>query len=371
MSQAVDTKELSTNFIDIISDCEGTEGFKPKNSIVDNFPLTAWLLNTSFARSLRAMSVDPQKFVRSDAEGVEWEMKIPGSVWTQAPANTSSECCWTMPDFSKCSSTVPMNLLCLKDCDSIFDTLVFKRLRINSRTSLPGIAQSGESMEAVNRRIARLWMAFYTANTVVLGTSGNATNLLKPFHGLVEVLENSAVTNINGSNVLAGFASLGCRLAVLGGTGNYVIAVNPLIYQSVAAQIVPGQNGELPAGWTKNGGSIQFMGIRFLQDKLVPVDMTAGTGEAWVLDGSAVGAFLATNLMPEQSYIFEDGIDTSTNNCGAKCTYMYNYGAVANNNANRLAVISDIPVSSACTNVLGDLSKLINPTTLIPHGAIA
>ena len=368
-SEAVDAKELSTNFIDIISDCTGTEGFSLRSELQNRFPLAAWLLGTSFARTMRQMSIDPQVFIKSDTEGVDWEMKVPGTIWTLAPANTSAECCWTMPDFAKCASTVPMNLLCLKDCDSIFDSLVYRRLRINGKTSVPGIASPGESMETVNERIARLWMAFYTAQTLVLGSSNASTTLLKPFHGLFEVLNNPAVINIFGGNILSAFDSLGCRLNVLGDLGDYVIAVNPLIYQSIAAEIKPGQFGDLPDGWAIRDGRIYFKGIRFLEDKAVPVDMTASTGEAWVLHGGSVGAFLAYNI--GDAFHVEDGIDTSENNCGSQCDYYYNFGAVANNNANRLAVITDIPVRGACASVLGDLANLINPTTLIPHGVNA
>jgi hypothetical protein len=51
--------------------------------------------------------------------------------------------------------------------------------------------------------------------------------------------------------------------------------------------------------------------------------------------------------------------------CGQLCTYLYNYGTVANNNANRVMVISGVAVSSACTEI-ADLASLINPTTLVP-----
>lgn len=369
--EAVEVKELSTNFIDIISDCEGIEGFDAKSEIQERFPLATWLLNTPFARSMRARSTDPQIFRPSAEEGVKWEMTVPGSVWTLNPVNSSAECCWVMPDFAKCSSVVPMYLLCLKDCDSIFDRLVYDRLRINAKGALDGIARTGESVGAVNRRIARLWMAFYTANTIILGTKANATNILKPFNGLVEVLENPAVAKIYGGNILAAFDELGCRLSVLGGLGNMVVAVHPLIFDSIDAEIKYGQFGDLPDGWSRANGVLRYKGVSFLRDERVPVDMTAGTGEAWVLDGNSVGAFLATNLMPESNFIFDSGIDTSVDNCGSKCDYYYNFGAVANNNANRLAVITDIPVKGACTTSLADLAGLIVPTTLIPGGVTA
>ena len=56
---------------------------------------------------------------------------------------------------------------------------------------------------------------------------------------------------------------------------------------------------------------------------------------------------------------------TKANGCGQICNYLYNFGTVASNNANRIAVISGVPISSACTEI-ADLAGLINPTTLIP-----
>ena len=364
---AVDMKQMATNFDDIISEC-GAEDFSPKNEIQNRYPLATWLLNTEYARKMRAMSTDPQKFHHSAEDGVDWEMESPQSIWTLEPSNDGTECCWTLPDFAKCGATVPLYLLCLKDCDKIFDDLVYKRLRISEKAAIDGIAVQGETVEQTNERIARLWMAFYTAHTAILGTSTTSDNITKPFHGLVEVLENSAVMSIYGGNILAAFESLACRIRVLGGMSGYVIAVNPLIMQSIDAAVVPGQNGELPTGWRRNGDSLTFNGIGFIEDKLVPVDMEAGTGEAWVLAGDAVGLFLATNMMPEGDFIVKDDFteETKENGCGKKCDYYYNFGAVGNNNANRLAVITDIPVSGACTNAIADLGGLINPTTLIP-----
>lgn len=363
----VDVQKLSTNYIDIISDCGGIDDFVPKNVLTDRFPLVTWLLNTSFARYLRTRSTDAENFSRSDKEGVIRDMAIPGTVWTLEPTNDGAECCWTMPDFAKCASDIPLYGLCIKDCDNIFEELFYRRLRVQSRQALDGIARTGESLAAVNDRIMRLWMAFYTAHTAVLGTSDTSDNITKPFHGLVEVLENDAVLKIYGGNILGAFASLGCRLDVLGGS-DYVIAVNPIIYNSMDAAVQPGRDGRLPAGWSRNNGELRFKGIRFIQDKMVPVDIVAGTGEAWLLSGDSVGLFLATNIMPEEDFIIRDDFteETKANGCATLCTYMYNFGGVANNNAQRLAVITDIPVNGACTGAIGDLGGLIAPNTLIP-----
>ena len=356
--------KLSTNFIDMISDCEGLDDTKLRNDLQDYYPLATWLLNTSFARLVRSRSEDPQKFHASADEGVEYEMDLPGAIWTLAPSNQGTDCCWTMPDFAKCASKVPLFMLCLKDCDKIFDKMVAQRLRINERTDLMGIARSGETVEEVNDRIRMLWFAFYLMHTAILGTSTTSDNITKPFHGLLEVMQNDAVISISGANPLAAFASLGCRLDVLGGAG-YVFALNPLIYGSLLNVVTPDDRGNYPAGWTRNGDELRFKGISFIRDKLVPVNMTDGTGDIWLLDGDSVGLFFGFNL--NNPFIVKDDFteETKENGCGTMCTYLYNFGSAFSNNANRLAVISGVPVSSACTEI-ADLAALINPQTLIP-----
>ena len=366
-NSAVDVAKLSTNYIDIISDCGGIDGYEPKNVLQERFPLATWLLNTTFARYLRYRSTDSENFTRNADPNVIRDMSIPGTVWTLEPDNSANECCWTMPDFAKCASDIPLYGVCLKDCDSIYEDLFYRRLRIRDRQALDGIARSGESVKEVNRRIMRLWMAFYTARTMVLGTSDTSDPIVKPFHGLVEVLENEAVMKIYGSNILGAFASLGCRLDVLGGNG-HAFFCNPIVYNAIKAVVTPDQFNRYPDGWTRNGDDVRFHSIPFIQDAMVPIDMENSTGEVWMLAGDSVGGFLATTLMPESDFIFDDEYTElpKADGCARLCTYMYNFGGVANNNAQRLAVITDVPFNSACADSIGDLGGIIAPTTLIP-----
>ena len=209
--RVVDVEQLATNFIDIISDCVGLEDFTLRNAIQNEYPLATWLLATSFSRVMRQRSTNPQMMHKKD--GV-WTLEVPGTVWTLEPQNSGDDCCWTMPDFAKCASDVPMSMLCLKDCDDIFDKMVFERLRINDRIDLAGIARSGETVDDVNDRIRRLWMAFYTMHTAILGTMDTSDNIVKPFHGLLEVLQNDAdkIQTDTGTQQLAQEEEGGSRL---------------------------------------------------------------------------------------------------------------------------------------------------------------
>ena len=363
--RAVDVQKLASNFIDIISDCEGLEDFSLRNELQNRYPLATWLSGTAFSRMMRQRSTNPQLFHHGTGEdAADWVMEVPGTVYTLEPANSGADCCWTIPDFAKCATEVPLNFVCLKDCDSIFDTMVYERLRINQRARLEGFAREGETLEQVENRIRHLWMAFYTMHTVILGTSNTSDNIVKPFHGLLEVMQNDAVISVSGANILAAFDSIGCRLDVLGGS-NWVFALNPLMYRSLEDVVVPDVNGNLPSGWSRVNGRLRFHGIGFIDDKLIPVDMQNMTGDIWLIDGDSTGMFLGYSIGNEMEISKDFTEQTLENGCGQMCYYLYNYGTVANNNANRVMVISDVPVSSACTEI-ADLASLINPTTLVP-----
>ena len=289
--RAVDVQTLASNFTDIISDCEGLEDFSLRNELQNRYPLATWLSGTRFSRTLRQRSTNPQMFHKG-GEDAKWVMEVPGSVYTLTPVNSGDDCCWTLPDFAKCSSNVPLSMVCLKDCNTIFDDMVYDRLRIDSRISLEGFAREGETLADVENRIRHLWMAFYTFHTVILGTMATSDNIVKPFHGLLEVLQNPAVVAVSGANILAAFDSIGCRIDVLGGR-DWVFGVNPLIYRSIDEAVTPDDRGMLPAGWSRDAnGRLRYKDIGFIDDKLVPVDMEAMTGDIWLIDGEATGLFL-------------------------------------------------------------------------------
>lgn len=361
---AVDKTMLATNLPEM-ADCTGI-GLDPKTEIQNRFPLVNWLLQTELTRRVRAAIDDKGScIVHKDGDG-KWVIEIPRELWSLVPeASETPECCWQPFDFAKCEGNVPLNLLCLKDCDSIMDELVGRN--VNFGSNIPGLASEGDTLNDIKRRVARLSMAFYTAYTSVLGLDNTYTNILKPFHGLMQVMENPAIATVDGTNILQAFDSMWCRMSLMGLDG-MVFAVNPVTYQGILAEIKQDMFGNYPEGWSRNGDTITFHGMGFIQDKLVPVDAEDQVGEVWVLASSAVGLYLATDLQPAEAFIRLSGDfnKTPADGCGESCTYYYNFGTAMGNNANKLLRIVDVPLSGACASVIGDLEGLVTPQTLIP-----
>ena len=73
--RAVDVQTLASNFIDIISDCEGLEDFSLRNELQNRYPLATWLSGTRFSRTLRQRSTNPQMFHKG-GEDAEWVMAV-------------------------------------------------------------------------------------------------------------------------------------------------------------------------------------------------------------------------------------------------------------------------------------------------------
>ena len=364
-SVAVDRVKLSGSFADVVGDCCGAD-LKTRTDVVNRFPLVTYLLQTRLANEVRGRMFEAKRCLTMKDEDGKWILKIPGLIWSEPAESSSEECCFVPFEFDKCAGTVPMNLLCLKDCDDIMDELIMNRLR---SAEVEGLSSRGETERQVRERIARLSFAFYQAYNVIYGHDDTFVETgvpLKPFHGLAQVMDNPAVVAIAGGDIYSAFKSLGCRAAILG--GEKVIAVNPIIYQSIEAAIQPNQFGTYPDGWSKVNGELRFRGMRFLQDRMVPVDMAKGTGEAWVLDSEAVGLYLMDALFATEPFTRRThNVETLANGCASECTYYYNLGAAFNNNAAKLMKIVDIPISGACAAGIGDLANIIIPNTIVPN----
>lgn len=378
------TQVLENNAVDINKFANlsniGEIGMAPdfsQNSLASDFqnqfPLLDWLMKTSKSTQVQRAFNNGSAMINRDSSTSELNVVLPFEVGTTLPESTQGECCWTPLDLAKCGSQVPLKLLCLKDCGKILDNLVYSKKRFGSNDLTGYFAREGETVKEARERMAKLSMAYFTAYNIINGTTSTGTAVLKPFHGLLEVMEDATVIKILGTNILASFDSLGCRLATVGGTnGSYdvVFAVHPLTYLAISEAVVPGKNGQLPSNWSKDAqGNIKFMGHSFIQDKTVPVDVTKGVGDVWMIDGGSTGVVMGTTLSPSEDFIKRTfaTTDTPSDGCATECTFYYNFGAVFNTNSNRLAVITDLPLSSACLGTtLDGLDSLISPQTIIP-----
>ena len=364
---SVDSIKLAGSFSDIIGDCCGPE-VNLRTQLINNFPLVAWLLSTQLSSYVRTNMWREGRCMMFKDDN-KWTLKVPGAIWSVPATSSAEECCFVPFEFDKCAGTVPMNLLCLKDCESIEDELV----GLNMRTRpVEGLAYEGETEDQVRRRIARLSFAFYQAYNAIYGhddtfVEGDGTNVpLKPFHGLAQIMDNAAVAAIEGGDVLSAFESVGCRAGLIG--GSYVVAVNPIIMNSIKAAVRPDQFGRYPAGWSVAGDSLRFNGMRFIEDKLVPVDWEDGTGEAWILASDSVGLYMMDNIFATDRFIRrQENVETLENGCASKCDYYYNFGAAFNSNAAKLMKVVDIPITGACASGIGDLTNLLTPNTLVPN----
>lgn len=364
---AVDVKTLASNFTDVIPECCGT-GLDEATELMNRHPVLNWILNSELTNRVRREIADRglQCVLVPDTNNV-YQLKVPGMFWSLDPNTDEDACCFPPMDFAKCASEVPVTRMCVKDCDTIDHELLGRFMRLDR--SYGDVARRGENYNETRRRIAMLSMAFYMARNMMLGTTAATSPGLKAFHGLLEVMNNPAVVPVPGANTLSAFQVIACRIDAYGGDfRNYIIAVNPIIHNTLLGLVVRGQNGEYPAGWTRNGDEISFRGARVVADRFVPFNMTTNTGEAWFLASDAVGGWMATDLLVSNDFIKRGAYteEAPADGCGSECVYYYNYGAVFNNNSSRLARIVDIPVSAHCAAGTGDLGSLINPTTLIP-----
>lgn len=341
----------------------------PANPFQNTFPLVSWLMNTAASRKMQK-SMDSGAWSVTKKEDGKFYIQLPWMYGTTLPQSTQGECCWVPLDLAKCGGDVQLALLCLKSCEPILENLVNETRKFKANDMICYFMREGETVKEARERMAKISMAYFTAINIILGTSTTGTTTLKPFHGLLEVMEDKAVIKVAGTNILSAFDSIACRLAALG-DGDYVFACHPLILEGIKAVIVPGKyNGKYPDGWeVGENGAIRFKNHGFIADKLVPCDITKGTGDVWMLESNTVGMVMGTTLQPSDKFKRETFGPTNSpsDGCATECTYWYNFGCAFGTNANKLAVITGVPMSANCLGgALDGLDLVLQPKTIVP-----
>lgn len=340
------------------------------NELQNVFPVLTWLRSTSVSQSWSAQASRGALDIVKDSTDGLFKITLPWTVGTTLPEDMTNECCWIPLNLQKCGGRVALYMVCLKDCNPLMENLIYSQQRFQDKDLTNYFQRRGETVKNARTRMAQLSMAWFSAHNFILGTSTTTTKTLKPFHGLIEVMEGSDVLHQVGSQLLAAFDSIAIRESIIGESGDVVFACHPLVYEAVKRTVMPGQFGQLPAGWSKSAnGDVTFNGHRFVTDKMIPIDLTKGTGDIWMLDGSAVGIYMATDLIPSERFIREmvSTNDNRNDGCMTECTFYYNYGTVGAVDTNKLAVITDVPLAgSALGDTLNGLDYIVNPETIVP-----
>lgn len=340
------------------------------NELQNRFPFLDRVMNTSASRMVQSSLDNGTAYIFKNEEG-NFALKLPYLVGTTLPEDTSEECCWTPLELAKCGSDVEMFLLCLKDCENIMDVLVYDKKRFQSHDLIGYFIREGETVNQARTRMALLSMAYLSAVNFYNGTPTAGTATLKKFNGMISVMENPAVISLAGSNILAAFDSLACRLSLATRSDSDIFfGCHPLVKRALDEVVTPSKyNNELPNGWTRNGQRLYFLGHEIIEDKYLPIDMDGSKGDIWMVDGSAFGVFMGTDLAPATDFRRHtfDSNNTPASGCASECDYYYNFGASFTLDPNRLAVIANVPLATSCSgSALDGLDSLITPSTIVP-----
>lgn len=368
-AKQVDVDELSkySNIGEIgINNVDYSDNY-PANDFQNRFPLVEWLMNTPVSRTAQS-SMDRGEFRPFKGTDGKWHILTPVKWGTTAPVDTTGECCWVPFDLTKCMDEAIISFLCLKDCYPELDRLIGEKARFQANDMINFFQRRGEDYSQARERMARVSMAWFTAHNIILGTLDTETPVLKPFHGLLDVMKGADVIEIGGTDIVSAFESVSCREAMLS-DADYFFACHPLVYEGIKANVQEGQYGELPEGWTRVNGELRFNGHGFLIDKMIPVDLEAGTGEIWVLDRNSLGVVLGTGLEPSDNFTKESFAPSNNreDGCAVECKFYYNYGTVFATDTNKLAVIVEAPIGTNCLgSAMNGLDLLVQPETIVP-----
>ena len=353
----------------------------PRNPMQDSYPLTDWLMSNPAATRMRAHVTQGLGNIRRANNNLSgWEVSLPPLVHTLEPPDTTGRCCFAPMDLAVCGESTPLALVCLEDSWNISDGM-WQNMQTAGNIDMVGVWQrQGESTRTARRRWARICFAFYTAHNIILGESTTDGPWIRPAHGLREVMERPTVANFDGSKMLGAFDEYYCRLRIVGDVAGTVFWMHRLVLDSIREQIRPDVNGHRPEGWEVDAmGNVTFhrLPLREAEAQNINLEAVIPHGDVLCLNANDTFALTAAPLLvPENDGdprkfqfhrpIFE-GATQRPDDCGGEREYLYNGFGVDNFNDNKIAIISGVPISSACSGqALKGLDALINISTLIP-----
>ncbi len=280
-------------------------------------------------------------------------------------------CCVQGPGTQACQHAQELNFFCVYDCvENIMDVLMEDEPIVGSNDLQSPYKATNDSLNDMRVKKLGIDYRFYFARNIILGNLTSDGGGLRPFVGLVEAMLNPAVASFTGSaGISRAISAIECRIQALGGAGNWIMVGNPITLTSIKRQLeATSGNSTLPSGWSLVNGYPSYGGITPVASQFMPVDLATGLGEVVLIDLNRVGLKLVRPL--EQPRIFEDINNTnSTPNCGEKCVYLYNAGAIVTNDYNGIIRIPNVAIDSACRLGLSGLEGFVNPTVPFPAQA--
>lgn len=294
----------------------------------------------------------------------EWE--ITDYTWGMTDPDDGNGCCFVPFEFQACKQKGVIKQLCIRDCKTLLDEMMLKRIRFTKQDLINQFQHEGETYDDAMARFVRWSFAFRTQRTIAQGILESGAPGLRPFQGVAQIMTDPATTPIKGSDIISGFAQAGCVLTALtrGNNSNYAIFVHPMGVEAIKGRIVKNTNGEYPADWDKGSFGnfhgynveLKFKGVPVVADPYVPVDFVeTNSFSAYIIDLSVTRATMAKPLMQSGEDAKYNDITNPDpdNDCQiVYCTTYINAGVVHCSNYAKNILIDGLPLGNSCATVL-------------------
>lgn len=304
--------------------------------------------------------------------------------WGTADPDDGEGCCFVPFELQAAKEQAKIFKLCLKDCETTLDKMMNSQLGFKGTDLVNYFQRLGWTYDQSLKFLAWYSFAFRTQRVIAQGlTTLKGVKGLRPFHGVAEVMAHNAVTPIKSADVLAAFAQAGAVLDILNQSaqGDYKIFVHPLGHIAIEEKIVPGINGQLPAGWERgNFGTYQgvpvtlkFHGVPVVKDIYVPKDQKAGTFEAYIIDTATTKASMVYKdlMIPEDAIYTGQTLDPDTNCDFVTCDIYENAGVVHSANYARNILVAGMQLSgNTPANIFTRIQSVLDGEVPFPMATV-
>lgn len=351
-SQFADKNAIGTVVIGIRDDSHESR-INTNNARVDR--LASALINNSVAQASEIL-LDPCVTGKD-----KWYIQTPYNI-SDTPVGADDDgqgCCVGLPSVTACRYKLGIDELCVKDCVATsLDEMMESYVKQHASDIQMPWSSTGKSIAAKRAAFVAEYTRFIFERNAILGTPEFSGDGMRPFNGLLSRLMDNRVLKMDGSaGVLSSIMALDCRLAAQGmSTGNYIIAINPILMPTLQQEVRTYLKSDPFTEWALTGDGVSYRNMRIITSRYVDVDLETNTTSIWLIDPSKVGIKFIRGINDPMIKRHE-----SEEDCGGHCITMHNAGTTVVTNWNGLVLINNVRLNAICDSLaLTGLDAFVN-----------
>jgi len=331
-------------------------GTDNSNVVPENTPYTAsigWM--DALASGAAARRVKSVLEYKEDCTTGDGYIVIGKEAYTTLPEDTGGACCYrpSLEMEAKQYLAKPARI-CMERCYTEDELDTLKDRKVLPIDANP-LALTGTNWYERDIQEFSNLATMFLERTVALGQKDISAPLLRPFPGLLDVINKESTITLDGSNLLSTIKTIDCTDSFV--QGDWLVLGNAIGIKAF---------NQAMATFSEKAGYTPGFKYQTQEFKSAIFSLESMTTELWILDLNKVGLILdgaptfnLNELTARETYSDSDP-------CYQVCVQFKRRGFVFSTGLNSVFRVQNVGVGVDCASVIGRFAPLANQFTLIP-----